>query len=51
MCPFGCWKNNSNTLSESSPQNWPANRIVAAGAAELTESLGPQALDDIPVGH
>jgi len=25
--------------------------VVAVGAAELTESIGPQAIDDIPVGH
>jgi hypothetical protein len=25
--------------------------VVALGAAELTESLGPQAIDDISMGH
>ncbi len=25
--------------------------VYTVGAAELTESLGPQAIDDIPVGH
>jgi hypothetical protein len=25
--------------------------VVAVGSAELTESLGPQAIDDIPMGH
>jgi len=25
--------------------------VVAVGAAELIESLGPLAIDDIPVGH
>jgi hypothetical protein len=25
--------------------------VVAVGSAELTESLGPQAIDNIPMGH
>jgi hypothetical protein len=33
------------------PQNGPTNRVVAVRSAELTESLGPQAIDNIPMGH
>jgi hypothetical protein len=29
----------------------PGDTLIAMGAAELTESLGPPAIDDIPVGH